>query len=346
MTIGLSLAAFLAGVISGAITMPVTIAAQQRARLGQHIYEDAPASHSVKQGTPTAGGIAFLIAALAGFAITILYCSGGTSRAADAVRAVGSSCGACLPLLFLTLACGCIGLADDLLILRAKRALGLRAREKFTMVALVGAGYLWWVYGSGAAGVAQTWFGGTVSLPLWIWALLGLLAIVGAANAVNLTDGLDGLAAGTTVPVLIALLLTARYQGITSVGAIGDAVLGALLAFLWYNRHPAKIFMGDTGSLALGALVAGLAIQAGALLLLPLFGVVFVAEALSVIIQVVSFKTTGKRVLRMSPLHHHFELGGWRETTVTAAFVMTAVIAAAATWVTWWSTTVRAVRLS
>jgi phospho-N-acetylmuramoyl-pentapeptide-transferase len=181
---------------------------------------------------------------------------------------------------------------------------------------------------------------------VWAWAVLAVLAIVGAANAVNLTDGLDGLAAGATIPALIALQLTARYEAIVGVQSIGDAVLGSLLVFLWYNRHPAKIFMGDTGSLALGALLAGLAIQAGALLLLPLFGIVFVAEALSVIVQVVSFKTTGRRVFRMSPLHHHFELSGWRETVVTATFVMTAVAVAAATWVTWWTTTVRAARLS
>jgi phospho-N-acetylmuramoyl-pentapeptide-transferase len=336
----------LAGAVTSAIVIPVLIAVQHRARLGQHVYEDAPTSHSAKQGTPTAGGIAFLVAALAGFALGSLVCSGGTVRATDTFDASKAFYAGALPLLVLTLACGLIGLADDLLILRARRALGLRARAKFALVALVAGGYVFWVHASGAAALTQTWFGGTLSLPVWAWAMLAVLAIVGAANAVNLTDGLDGLAAGATVPVLIALQLTARYQGIAGVQGIGDAVLGSLLVFLWFNRHPAKIFMGDTGSLALGALLAGLAIQAGALLLLPLFGIVFVVEALSVIVQVISFKATGRRVFRMSPLHHHFELSGWRETVVTATFVMTAVAAAAATWVTWWSTTVRAARLS
>ena len=327
MTLAATPLVMLAGAVTGAVVIPLLIAMQQRARLGQHVYEDAPATHSAKQGTPTAGGVAFLAAALAGFALT-----GGKPQA--------------LPLVILTVATGLIGLTDDVLILRARRALGLRARVKFTLVALVAAGYVAWVYTSGTAGVHQTWFGTTLALPLWAWALLAVLAIVGAANAVNLTDGLDGLAAGATVPALIALQLTARYQAVTAVQGIGDAVLGSLLVFLWYNRHPARIFMGDTGSLALGALLAGVAIQAGALLLLPLFGIVFVAEALSVIVQVVSFKTTGRRVLRMSPLHHHFELSGWRETVVTATFIMTAVAIAAATWVTWWTTTVRAARLS
>jgi phospho-N-acetylmuramoyl-pentapeptide-transferase len=249
-----------------------------------------------------------------------------------------------VPLLVLVLAAGAIGFIDDMLILRARRALGLRARSKFALIALIAAGYLIWVFRSGLAGPEQTWFGTSVTLPLWMWSALAVLAIVGAANAVNLTDGLDGLAAGATIPALVGLQLTARYLGVPGGGGIGDAVLGALLAFLWFNRHPARIFMGDTGSLALGALLAGMAIQSKALLLLPLFGIVFVLEALSVMAQVLSFKTTGRRIFKMSPLHHHFELSGWRETAVTSTFVAFAAIAAAATWVTWWSASMRAAR--
>ncbi|HEV2037648.1 MAG TPA: phospho-N-acetylmuramoyl-pentapeptide-transferase, partial [Candidatus Eremiobacteraceae bacterium] len=293
--------------------------------LGQHVYEDAPKSHTLKAGTPTMGGIAFVCAALAGCAI------GGFGPSALALAA-------------LVVAAGAIGLADDMLILRARRALGLRARWKFALIALAAIGYSAWVYRTGLAGPQQAWFGTTVTLPLWLWWALAVLAIVGTANAVNLTDGLDGLAAGASIPVLIGLLLTARYQNIMGPTIVGDAVLGALLAFLWFNRHPARIFMGDTGSLALGALLAGLAIQSGALLLLPLFGMVFVLEALSVIAQVVSFKSTGKRIFKMSPIHHHFELSGWRETAVTSTFVVFASLAAAATWVSWWAASMRAAR--
>jgi len=315
----------LAGLLVSALVIPWLIARQRRASLGQHVYEDAPKTHTTKQGTPTMGGIAFVAAAAVGFAM------GGMRMES-------------LPILALTIAAGAIGFTDDLLILRAQRALGLRARAKFALVAAVALGYVAWVYSSGLAGPAQTWFGTTLQLPLWLWWALSVLAIVGAANAVNLTDGLDGLAAGTTIPALIGVQLTARFSGITAGASVGDAVLGALLGFLWFNRHPARIFMGDTGSLALGALLAGLAIQSGALLLLPLFGAVFVLEALSVIAQVVSFKTTGKRIFKMSPLHHHFELSGWRETAVTSTFVVVAALGAAATWVTWWSSNARALR--
>ena len=315
-----------AGGAAGLVIIPWLIASQRRSRLGQHVYEDGPKTHSAKQGTPTLGGIAFVAAALVGLGL-----SPSKTEA--------------LPLFALVLTAGAIGFIDDLLILQARRALGLRARAKFALLALVAAGYLVWVYRAGLAGPEQTWFGTFFMLPTWLWSALAVLAIVGAANAVNLTDGLDGLAAGATIPALIGLQLTARYQGISDITAVGDAVLGALLAFLWFNRHPARIFMGDTGSLALGALLAGIAIQAHAVLLLPLFGIVFVVEALSVIAQVISFKLIGKRIFKMSPLHHHFELSGWRETAVTSTFIVFATVAAAATWVTWWSSTARAVRV-
>jgi len=315
-----------AGGAAGLVIIPWLIASQRRGRLGQHIYEDGPKTHSAKQGTPTLGGVAFLAAALLGFGL-----SGSKAEA--------------LPLFALVLAAGAIGFVDDVLILQAHRALGLRARAKFTLLALVAAAYVAWLYRGGLAGPEQTWFGTFFTPPAWLWSALAVLAIVGAANAVNLTDGLDGLAAGATIPALIGLQLTARYQGISGITGVGDAVLGALLAFLWFNRHPARIFMGDTGSLALGALLAGIAIQSHALLLLPLFGIVFVVEALSVIAQVIGFKLTGKRIFKMSPLHHHFELSGWRETAVTSTFIVFATVAAAATWLTWWSSTARAVRI-
>ena len=146
------------------------------------------------------------------------------------------------------------------------------------------------------------------------------LAVVGTANAVNLTDGIDGLAAST---MLAPLALLTYFSG----SGVAAAVLGALIIFLVYNRKPAKIFMGDTGSLALGALLAALAIYQHLLLILPFLGVVFVAEALSVIAQVISFKLTGKRILKMSPLHHHFELSGWTEQRITRTFALVSLLA-------------------
>jgi phospho-N-acetylmuramoyl-pentapeptide-transferase len=315
--------ALLAGVVIGAMVIPWLIASQRRGHLGQHVYEDAPKTHATKQGTPTMGGLAFLVAAFAGFAL------GGWRASA-------------LPLLALICCAGAVGFVDDTLILRGRRALGLRARAKFTSIALIAIAYVAWVYLAGFTGPQQTWFGTSLHMPLWLWFALAVLAVVGTANAVNLTDGLDGLAAGATVPALLGLGLTARVLGASGGSYIGDAVLGAVFAFLWFNRHPARIFMGDTGSLALGALLAGMAIQSHALLLLPLFGIVFVIEAVSVMLQVVSFKTTGRRIFRMSPLHHHFEESGWRETAVTSTFIAFSALASAATWVTWWSSGVRA----
>jgi phospho-N-acetylmuramoyl-pentapeptide-transferase len=315
----LRVSALLAGLLVAVVLVPWIIDVQRRRRLGQQVYEDAPQSHAAKTGTPTMGGVVFAIAALAGYAVSGLRAS--------------------LPLLVLVGCASAIGLADDLLIIGAKRALGLRAREKFFLIALVAVGYVWWVGARDPAANFQTWFSGAaVALPVWLWFALAVLAVVGAANAVNLTDGLDGLAAGATIPALVGLQLTAAYLRVPGGSTIADAVLGALLGFFWYNRYPARIFMGDTGSLALGALLAGVAIESHALLLLPLFGIVFVVEALSVMAQVASFKATRRRVFLMSPLHHHFELSGWRETKVSSTFISAGVIAAAATWVAWWST--------
>ncbi|MDQ2817746.1 MAG: phospho-N-acetylmuramoyl-pentapeptide-transferase [Candidatus Eremiobacteraeota bacterium] len=298
--------AFGLGAVIAAVVVPLTIAAQQRAALGQQIYEDGPRSHGVKQGTPTMGGLAFIAAVL-------------TAAAAKSSLAE-------VPLAGLTLAAGCIGLVDDLLIVRKRRALGLRARTKSALLLVAALAYVAIVSRTQPAHATQAWFGHAVTMPQWLWFLLAVVAINATAHAVNITDGLDGLAAGS-VAAPLAVLAYASHD------ALAIAVLGACLGFLWFNRHPARIFMGDTGSLALGALLAGCAIQANMLLVLPMLGLVFVIEALSVIAQVASFKTTGKRILKMSPLHHHFELSGWPEQRVTHAIVAASFMAAAITWI-------------
>jgi len=291
---------------------------QRRRALGQQIYEDGPSSHAVKRGTPTLGGLAFVAAAAVGAVLFPPYLRES------------------LPLLLLVLAAAAIGFADDYLKLVHQRALGLRARTKFGLLLLVACAFVAWdVYerswnlGTSYAGTAphvQRWFGEGLILPWWLWGVLAVAAIVGAANAVNLTDGLDGLAAGVSLPPLLLLVAF-------SWSALGSAVAGACATFLFFNRHPARIFMGDTGSLALGALLGGLAVEFDMLLILPLIGVVFVAEALSVILQVVSFKLTGKRIFKMSPLHHHFEMSGWTETQVTLAFIAASFFASVAAYV-------------
>jgi phospho-N-acetylmuramoyl-pentapeptide-transferase len=291
---------FGAGFIACAIIVPYLIQWQRRRHLGQQIYEDGPKSHAAKQGTPTLGGLAFIAAA----ALGLIFTSGANDTKLFVLAA---------------------GAADDFIILFRRRALGLKARWKFGLLALLAIAYLSWLQsGTSPLGYREEWFGTSLVLPAWLWWVLSLCAIVGAANAVNLTDGVDGLATGTALAPLLVLALR-------SLSSVSFGVLGACTAFLWFNRHPAKIFMGDAGSLLIGALLGGAAIQGRWLLLLPLAGVVYVIEALSVIAQVVSFKLTGKRIFKMSPLHHHFELSGWSEGRIMATFVAASVVATIAT---------------
>ncbi len=301
---------FLGGLIISVALIPAIIAWQRRREVGQTIYDDGPKSHAAKQGTPTMGGLAFLVTALAAFIYAWMQ------HRYDAVA-----------LAMLALAAGCIGAVDDLLKIVKKRPLGLKARWKVLLLTIVGAGFAG-RYAFGPAPMLpvqarlQQFFGYHFMLTPWVFFVLALLAIVGTANAVNLTDGLDGLAAGAALPVLLVLAACTFFS------APITAVVGACVGFLWFNRHPAKVFMGDTGSLLLGALIAGAAIQCGWLFVLPLIGIVFVVEALSVIAQVVSFKLTGKRIFKMSPLHHHFELSGWNERQTTRTFIAVSCAAA------------------
>jgi phospho-N-acetylmuramoyl-pentapeptide-transferase len=291
------LIAFLVAFALVAVLAPAWIRYLRRRALAQHAYEDAPQTHQKKTGTPTLGGVLFLVAPLVAVAL-----------ARDALA---------LAYGLLIAGSAAIGFVDDALAIRSGRNRGLRARTKFLATAVVGAAFLSVVAAVTPDAHALLFIG---PVPYWLWYALSLAVILATTHAVNLTDGLDGLASGTIVPPLAVLAFIAARQGATSAATVAVALLGAVLGFLIYNRHPAKIFMGDTGSLALGAALAGAAILTGAQLLLLLIGGVFVAETLSVIIQVTSYKTTKRRVFRMSPLHHHFELGGWPETRVTSSF--------------------------
>jgi phospho-N-acetylmuramoyl-pentapeptide-transferase len=297
---------FAVGLVIAAILLPLLIRWQRARSLGQQIYEDGPKTHAAKQGTPTLGGLVFIFAALPALLFT-------TNSVNDAW------------LLALVAGAAVIGAVDDTLIIVRRRARGLIARWKLLLLGVLAVAYLWIAPHEGATlPLRQHWFTGSVELAPWLWWLLSIAAIVGATNAVNLTDGLDGLAAGSAIAPLIVLTLAA-------LSSVSAAVLGASVAFLWFNRPPARIFMGDTGSLALGALLAGDAIQSGWLLLLPFVGIVFAVEAASVIIQVLSYRLTHRRVFRMSPLHHHFELSGWSERRVTSCFIAASAIATCAT---------------
>ncbi|HEY3426219.1 MAG TPA: phospho-N-acetylmuramoyl-pentapeptide-transferase [Negativicutes bacterium] len=282
---------------------PLLIPALRRLKFGQSIRQEGPESHYAKAGTPTMGGIIILIAIIIP---TVIY--------------VGKSQEVWLAL-FVTVGHGVIGFLDDFIKVVLKRSLGLKAKQKL-------AGQI--IMAIALAYFATTYLGrGT---DLWI-PLLGInidfgplyyvlifLVLVGTTNAVNLTDGLDGLAAGTTTVAAVCYAIIAISFGKIELAVFCVTLAGASLGFLRYNMHPAKIFMGDTGSLALGGALAAVAVMTKTELLLIIVGGVFVIEALSVIIQVVSFKSTGKRVFLMSPIHHHFELSGWPETKVVTVF--------------------------
>jgi phospho-N-acetylmuramoyl-pentapeptide-transferase len=267
--------------------------------VGQPIHEDVPDGHVTKAGTPTMGGVAIAGA-------------------------------------------GVVGAFDDWIKVSHERNLGLSKRAKMGGLLVVAVGFA-------VACVAWTDVETTLSFTRWNypgwnltdigWIILAVLLIAGTTNAVNLTDGLDGLAAGSSIYAFITLTVVAfwafrhpaDYQiaGALDLAVSSAAMVGAILGFLWWNAPPAQVFMGDTGSLAIGAGMACLALTLNVQLLLPIVGALFVFETLSVIVQVGSFRMTGKRVFRMAPVHHHFELGGWPETTVIIRFWILAIMAMA-----------------
>lgn len=269
----------------------------------QSVREEGPKSHRVKSGTPTMGGIFMLAASL----VVVLF-----NKMIDP---------AVLWLLFLTIGHGILGFLDDFIKAEKKRNLGLTARQKM-LGQLILAGLFCW-------GVVDTLgLPFSIAIPFtqcdisigWFYYPFVILVIVGTSNAVNLTDGLDGLASGCCIIAFSAYAVYCYMNGVNDLGYFIIILAGSCAGFLFFNYHPAKVFMGDTGSLALGGAIAGIAVITRTELLLIFLGLIFVLEALSVIVQVASFQLTGKRVFKMSPLHHHFELSGWSEVHVVWAF--------------------------
>ncbi|MEX2532770.1 MAG: phospho-N-acetylmuramoyl-pentapeptide-transferase [Nitriliruptoraceae bacterium] len=305
--------------IAALLGTPFVIRFFRKRGYGQPIRDEGPKHHLVKAGTPTMGGTVIVGAGVLGYAIAHLI---GTNITAAGLLVVGT---------FVAMAM--LGFADDLLKLRRQHNQGLRKSSKFFGQAVIAATFAW--AAPSLAGVSRqiavvgdwAW-----DIPTWMYFIWVFFLLVGASNAVNLTDGLDGLAAGASGLSLAGFTLIAFWQfrnpfdytlGINEsldVAIITAAVAAACAGFLWHNAPPAKIFMGDTGSLALGGLLAAVAIVTNTQILLVLLGALFVFETLSVIVQVAAFRLTGKRVFRMAPIHHHFELLGWQETTVIVRF--------------------------
>ncbi len=283
-------------------------------RIGKHIRIEGPERHQVKTGTPTMGGLIFLIPL-----VIVLSIFMDIPRFPSLLLPLG-----------IVISCGILGGFDDLLSTVVRDRGGLTARFKMAWLFIIAAIAAWILYAPNLLGHH------TLSLPfvekpidIGIWYLpVAIIAIVGTANAVNLTDGLDTLAGGTSAIAFVSFGIIAYLQNQEQVVSLCFAAVGALLAFLWFNAHPAMVFMGDAGSLTLGALLAVSALMTDQWLLLPLIGLVFVGVVVSDILQVLYFKLTGgKRLFRMAPIHHHFEMLGWSETQITMRFWLVSMLA-------------------
>jgi phospho-N-acetylmuramoyl-pentapeptide-transferase len=285
------------------VICPFFIRMRRRRQFGQQIRVDGPARHLKKAGTPTAGGVVFLIAA--GSALLI---------AANFNPSLWIA-------FLLTLGSALIGWLDDYAKMAHGHSLGLKARDKIAGQALLTAVFTGLLYLSGNySSVVELPFTGVTLNLGWFYPLFIFMIILSTTNAVNLTDGIDGLAAGTAIIALLAFLYIALESGRPDMALFCGALVGGCFGFLIYNLHPARIFMGDVGSLGLGGALAAAAILTKAELSLVVIGGLYVLEAISVILQVLSFQLTGRRLLLMAPLHHHFELKGWSEWQVVTAF--------------------------
>lgn len=315
-----AIGAFIISLCMGMILIPVL----HKLKFGQEIREEGPKWHAKKSGTPTMGGLIFIAAI---FAMSAICCVLGLFFGID-MPADSTYLKTLVMLLCLSAVYGVIGFVDDYIKVILKRNLGLTAKQKFLLQLIAAVGFVCWaVYGMDIATVVKIPFT-SVEIDFGVWFIpFAALVIIATVNSVNLTDGLDGLATCVTCMVALFFILFADRLGNRAVALFASVLLGSLIGFLMYNKFPAKVFMGDTGSLFLGGAVCGMAIVTEQPLALLIVGLVYVIESLSVILQVISFKTTGKRIFKMSPIHHHFEMCGWSETKIVMTFtIVTAVL--------------------
>ena len=295
-------AAVLSGVI-GYFLIPMLRAM----KAGQSILQIGPTWHNVKSGTPMMGGLMFIFAA-----VICMVVNAFTMGEYSALFVLG-----------LALCFGFIGFLDDFVKLKYKRNLGLTSAQKFMLQLAVAALFLYAMYrtGSMTTDLYIPFVNITVSLHPMVYIFFAMFVVVGCVNAVNLTDGVDGLCSLVTIPVMVFFTAAAVAMEKLDLALLPAAMVGGLCAYLIYNWHPAKVFMGDTGSLFLGGVVCGMAFALDMPLILVLVGIIYICETMSVIIQVTYFKLThGKRIFKMSPIHHHFELSGWKEEKICLVF--------------------------
>ena len=309
------LISFITAVILGIIIIPIL----KKLKVGQIERDDGPKSHLKKQGTPTMGGIIMIVTMILVVTGTYIYLTlNGQSEVAHKV----------VPILLLTLGFGLIGFRDDFKKLVLKNTDGLKPKYKMLGLLIISVAYvIYLIYGLHIG--TDTYIPilkQYINLPLYIYIPFAILVILGTTNAVNLTDGIDGLSSSVCVIIITCLTIIGITQSELGISILGSIVIGATLGFLMFNLHPAKVFMGDTGSLLLGGVISAMALYLKMPLILLVIALIPVIETLSVIIQVAYFKKTGNRVFKMTPIHHHFELSGWKESKVVIVFSLITLV--------------------
>ena len=309
---------FAISVICGIITIPIL----KKLKIGQIERDDGPASHLKKQGTPTMGGIIMIVAIIIATVGACIFFSVTNNQ--ELIKRL-------IPLLIITIAFGMSGFIDDFKKLVLKNTDGLKPKYKMLGLLIIAVIYvLFLVYGFKLG--TDTYipiFKIYINIPVFLYIPLAVLVILSTTNAINLTDGVDGLSSSVSCLIITCLTVIGISNQMYEVSIFGSIVIGATLGFLIFNLHPAKVFMGDTGSLMLGGVISSIALYLKMPLLLVLIAIIPVLEALSDIIQVMYYKKTGKRVFKMAPLHHHFELSGWKENKIVVVFSLITLIACA-----------------
>ncbi len=302
-------------VILGMIIIPIL----RRLKVGQIERNDGPQSHLKKQGTPTMGGVIMALTLLIVTAILFIVFHGGEQS--ETIEKL-------IPLVFVTIGFGIVGFVDDFKKLVLKNTKGLKPLYKMIGLLIVAVAYTLYLTQVLNLGT-ETYIPIVkqyINLPIWIYVPFAIFVLLGTTNAVNLTDGIDGLSTCVTTIIITALVVISVIFGVPEVSFIGCTLVGACLGFLVFNLHPAKVFMGDTGSLFLGGAIAGMALYLKMPLILIVLALVPIIETVSVMLQVVYFKKTGKRIFKMAPIHHHFELCGWNENKVVSVFSIVTLV--------------------
>lgn len=310
----LLIATFIISIIIALIIIPIL----KRLKIGQIERQDGPKSHLSKQGTATMGGVIILLAMIISTIIAFIYYS---SRDQQIIKNM-------IPLLIMAVGTGIIGFIDDFKKLILKDTKGLKPSYKMLGLLIISVIYIIYIvnFSNVNTEIIIPFFKNSIILPMWIYIPFSIFVMLATTNAVNLTDGVDGLGGSVSVIIVATLTVMGTIFGMQEIVIFGSVICGAILGFLIFNIHPAKVFMGDTGSLMLGGIISSMAIYLKIPLILIVIALIPILETLSVMIQVAYYKKTGKRIFKMAPLHHHFELSGWSENKVVSIFSIVTTI--------------------